>query len=100
MFMFTVAPPMARAIPTQAVELPSSSYSDVLSRLGAAHLTAATEAAHRQSLFEQALSEMGLRRYNFRDVQRYMNRQYGWGLFRGTPWGFRPLRERVPKPLC
>ena len=94
MFMFTVAPPMARAIPTQAIELPSNNYRDVARRLGATHLTAATEAAHRQSLFEQVLSEMGLRRYAFRDVQRYMNRQYGWELFRGTCWGFRPMRDQ------
>ena len=92
--MFTlVTIPTGKPFIATAMEVVSDEYATLANRIGASQLVTTSKAFNESVAFEALLAEMGLRQYRFKDVQRFLNRQYGWGLCKGTPWGFRPLRE-------
>lgn len=97
MFGLVASVPVARPlVPTIApAEVPDGEYRQLASRLG----VNVPEVKEDPEKLEALLSKMGLRVYDFKEVKRFLDRQYGWKpLLRGTPWGYRGLRVNdLPK---
>jgi len=78
--------PVATPIVPPTVETPSTEYVKLVQKLGLFSTLSKTEVDTEVAEFVAALSQMGLRRYDFDAVKRYLNQQYG-----RTRWGFRAL---------